>query len=256
MEKEFKMIDVESIVPNVTQPRTTFNDESIDELSVSILENGLIQPIIVRPIECGQYEIVAGERRFRACKRALIKEIPCIIQEYDDMHLAQAALIENIQRENLTPIEEAKAYKYLIDTHHLTQKQISQQVGKKQSTIANKLRLLNLPMEIQDSLLDRKITERHARALLGIEDVNVQLKALKKIEEKGLTVKQTEDLVANDVVKKRKPKGTVRGFSKNIKIAINTINQAIDMIRKTGITIDSTESESDEYYTINIKIKK
>ena len=120
-EKNLQMIDIEYIVPNLNQPRTYFDNDAINELAQSIKENGLIQPIVVRPIELGQYEIVAGERRYRACQKAMMETIPCIVEEYDDAKLAQVAIIENIQRENLTPIEEATAYQKLMETYHYTQ---------------------------------------------------------------------------------------------------------------------------------------
>ncbi len=256
MEKELKNINIEDIVPNLSQPRTHFDIEAIDELAKSIQENGLIQPLVVRPIEDGKYEIVAGERRFRACTKAMMTSIPCIIEEYDDQHLAQAALIENIQREDLTPIEEAKSYKYLMETHNMTQQEIADQVGKKQSTIANKLRLLNLPVQIQDAVNERRITERHARALLSIDDSKKQVNMLKKIEDKGLNVKQTEELINKDKPKKKKSKLVKKGISKQAKIAINTFHQAIDMVTKTGLTVDVDEEENDDYYIMTLKIKK
>ena len=254
--KQLQYININNIIPNTTQPRTFFDDDAINELAESIKENGLIQPIVVRPIDNDKYEIVAGERRYRACHRALLENVPCIIQNYDDMHLAQVALIENIQREDLTPIEEAKAYKMMLEEYNLTQTQIAEQVGKKQSTIANKLRLLNLPIEIQDALLERKITERHARALLSVEDSKTQISTMKKIIDKGLTVKQTEELV-NKGPKQKKPKANVvKGYTKNVKIALNTLARSFDMIRKVGIDVDTSESEDDTYFYLTVKIKK
>lgn len=254
-EKNLKMINIEYIVPNTNQPRTYFDSEAISELSQSIIENGLIQPIIVRPIELGQYEIVAGERRFRACQKAMMNEIPCIIEDYDDAKLAQVAIIENIQRENLTPIEEATAYQRLIETYGYTQMMIANQVGKKQSTIANKLRLLNLPKKVQDSVKNREITERHARALLSLPDASSQVKTLGKVIKQGLNVQQTEDLIAKGKKDKIK-KAPKRGVSQHIKLAINTVKQAVDMVHKTGIDLVLDESDQEDYYVMTIKIKK
>lgn len=254
-EKTLQMIDIEYIVPNSSQPRTHFDSEAINELAQSIKENGLIQPIVVRPIELGQYEIVAGERRFRACQKAMLSSIPCIIEDYDDVKLAQVAIIENIQREDLTPIEEATAYQKLIEAYGYTQSEIANQVGKKQSTIANKLRLLNLPKKVQDAVKNKEITERHARALLSLPDASSQIKTLNKVVKQGLTVKQTEDLINKDKKDKIK-KAPKRGISQHIKLAINTVKQAVEMVHKTGIDLTLDESDQDDYYIMTIKIKK
>lgn len=254
-EKTLQMIDIEYIVPNSSQPRTHFDSEAINELAQSIKENGLIQPIVVRPIELGQYEIVAGERRFRACQKAMLSSIPCIIEDYDDVKLAQVAIIENIQREDLTPIEEATAYQKLIEAYGYTQNEIANQVGKKQSTIANKLRLLNLPKKVQDAVKNKEITERHARALLSLPDASSQIKTLNKVVKQGLTVKQTEDLINKDKKEKIK-KAPKRGISQHIKLAINTVKQAVEMVHKTGIDLTLDENDQDDYYIMTIKIKK
>lgn len=253
--KDLQNLEIDLIVPNKSQPRTYFDAESIEELSQSIQENGLIQPIIVRPIENGKYEIVAGERRYRACQKAMMTSIPCIVEEYDNERLATVAVIENIQRENLTPIEEALAYQFLIDTYHYTQAEIAAQVGKKQSTIANKIRLLNLPQKVQDAIKGREITERHARALLSLPDATSQIKTLNKVINKGLNVKQTEELIKKDKTAKIK-KAPKRGISQHIKLAINTVKQAVDMVTKTGIELSLDELDQDEYYVMTIKIKK
>lgn len=254
-EKKLQMINIDYIVPNTSQPRTHFDNEAINELAQSIKENGLIQPIVVRPIELGQYEIVAGERRYRACQKAMMSTIPCIVQDYDDVTLAQVAIIENIQRENLTPIEEAQAYMKLIETYGYTQSEIANKVGKKQSTIANKLRLLNLPQKIQDAVKNREITERHARALLSLPDASSQIKTLNKVMKQGLNVKQTEELIQKDKKDKIK-KAPKRGISQHIKLAINTVKQAVDMVHKTGIDLTLDENDQDDYYVMTIKIKK
>ncbi|MFQ6862330.1 MAG: nucleoid occlusion protein [Beduini sp.] len=254
-EKNLKMINMEYIVPNANQPRTYFDSEAISELAQSISENGLIQPIVVRPIELGQYEIVAGERRYRACQKAMMQTIPCIVEEYDDAKLAQVAIIENIQRENLTPIEEAVAYQKLIEAYGYTQSTLAGQVGKKQSTIANKLRLLNLPKKVQDAVKNREITERHARALLSLPDASSQVKTLNKIVNQGLNVKQTEEMI-NKKQKETIKKAPKRGISQHIKLAVNTVKQAVEMVHKTGIDLVMDESDQDDYYIMTIKIKK
>ncbi len=253
--KELLKLDIQQIIPNKSQPRTYFDGISIEELAQSIKENGLIQPIIVRPVSNNKYEIVAGERRYRACQKAMLQTVDCIIEEYDDQHLAEVAIIENIQRENLTPIEEAMAYQRLIDTYQLTQVEVASKVGKKQSTIANKLRLLHLPQKVQDAIKERTITERHARALLSMTSPKKQLNMLDRIIKNDLNVRQTEEYIKCKKTPKVS-KSTHHGISQHIKIAINTIKQAVSMIEKTGVSLNLDEQDHDEYYTMTIKIKK
>ena len=193
LEKVYKQIDIEKIKANENQPRTIFDDEKIAELATSIKENGLIQPLIVRKYN-RNYQIIAGERRYRACKLAGLKTVPCIIKDIDDKQMDTYAIIENIQREDLTPIEEANAYKTLIDTYGMSQTELANKVGKKQSTIANKLRLLKLSDEVKDALKSKQITERHARAMLSLQPEK-QEEVLHEVIDKSLNVKQTETLI-------------------------------------------------------------
>ena len=182
---------------------------------------------------------------------------PLFPEDLDDKQTASVALIENLQREELTPIEEALAYNQLIEVHKLTQEALAQRLGKSQSTVANKLRLLKLPKEVQQALLKKEITERHARALIPLKDEEKQAKVLQEIIDKQLNVKQTEDRV-NKLLeapeKKKKPKRI--SFSKDVRIAVNTIRQSLQMIHKSGINVDSTEEELEEFYQITIRIPK
>ncbi|MDD8049422.1 MAG: ParB/RepB/Spo0J family partition protein [Thomasclavelia sp.] len=251
--KDYKVIDALKIRPNIKQPRKTFDDESIDELAKSIEINGLIQPIVVRKTNGGMYQIIAGERRYRACKQAHLSKIPCIIKDIDDDKLASLALIENIQREDLNPIEEAMAYKELLDVTGKSQEQLAAQVGKKQSTIANKLRLLKLPEEVLQEVNDKKITERHARALIGLPKPK-QIETLKQIEDNNWTVAKTEKYLKED--KPVKKKVVKLATNKNVKLAVNTINQAIGMIEKAGVKINKEEIDEYDEYTIIIKVNK
>lgn len=249
-----KIINAFEIKANPYQPRIDFQDEQIMELAQSIKENGLIHPISVRKVDNG-YEIVAGERRYRAMKLIGMTEIPAIVLEANEHQMAEMALVENIQRENLTAIEEAKAYLTVMNNTGLTQGQLALKMGKSQSSIANKIRLLNLCNEVQDAVVARKITERHARALLS-EKEDVQKELLDRIINNKLNVAQVE----KEVLKRKEPKKhkpIYKGITKNIKIGINTIKQAYAMILRSG-GIDSTidEYEDDNEYVITIKFKK
>lgn len=201
---EIKKIPINQIVPNRFQPRTVFDEEKIEELSRTIHIHGIIQPIVVREFAAGKYEIIAGERRWRAMKKLGWTEVPAIVKNMTDTETASVALIENLQRENLSPIEEAIAYGKLLELHNLTQEALAQRLGKGQSTVANKLRLLKLPQPIQDALLNKEITERHARALIPLKDPEKQIALLTEIMEKNLNVKQTEERVAKLLQPKKK----------------------------------------------------
>lgn len=251
-----KQIPIEEIVPNRFQPRTVFDEERIDELAQTIKTHGVIQPIVVRERD-GKFEIIAGERRFRAVSKLGWDTIPAIIKEFNDSQTASIALIENLQREGLTAIEEAIAYAKLIELHGLTQESLAQRLGKGQSTIANKLRLLNLPQIVQDAILERKITERHARALIPLKNEAWQIEMVAEIIERGLNVKQTEERVVqklNKPEKKKRPQK--KSFSKDMRIAMNTIRQSVDMVIKSGLKIDTDEEEHDDFYQFTIRIQK
>ena len=253
-EPVYKFINIQSIVANEKQPRTHFENEKIQELAVSIQQNGLLQPIVVRPYE-GKYQIVVGERRYRACKLAGVEEVPCIVQKLDEKQTATAAIVENIQRENLSPIEEALAYQQLLDTQNLTQAQLAEKVGKKQSTIANKLRLLQLPMTVQEAVRRKDITERHARALLKLDTTAKQNNMLREIVAKGLNVEQTEQKIKSKIEPK-KSKTKTKKISQNLKIALNTLDQAIKMIEDTGVKVSLETKDTDDEIVYMIKMKK
>ena len=250
----YKFINIDQIVANAKQPRTHFENEKIQELSVSIRQNGLLQPIVVRPYD-GKYQIVVGERRYRACCLAGIGEIPCIIQDYNEEETATVAIVENIQRENLSPIEEALAYQQLLDTQDITQEELAKKVGKKQSTIANKLRLLQLSISVQEAVKRKDITERHARALLKLDSTAKQNNMLREIMAKGLNVEQTEQRVKSQVEPKQ-PKPKTKKVSQNIKIALNTLDQAVNMVKQAGVDVSVETNDSEDYVTYTVKIKK
>jgi ParB family transcriptional regulator, chromosome partitioning protein len=204
----FVMCGIEEIVPNRYQPRKAFPAEEQREIVSSIKKNGIIQPIIVRRVEEG-YEIIAGERRWRAAQEAGLKEVPVIIRSAEDRDIAELSLIENIQRESLNPLEEASAYETLVQRFSLSQEEIASRVGKDRSTITNTLRLLKLPPEAKKALAEKTITSGHARALLSLETLDEQLKALKSIVTKGLSVREAERFsqhISNQKKREKPPK--------------------------------------------------
>lgn len=254
--EEVRSLDIDKIISSPYQPRSIFDDERIEELSQTIRTHGLIQPIVVRK-KGDRYELIAGERRWRAAKKLGMKTIPAIIRELSDSHAASVALIENLQRESLTAIEEAIAYQQLIEIHHLTQESLAQRLGKGQSTIANKLRLLHLPQEVQDALMARKISERHARALLALPSAEWQRKVLEEILAKDWNVKQTEARVRQLTEKKERKDKTKRVlFSRDVRLAVNTIRQSLDMIQKSGLSVFKEEQDFEDYYQIVIRVPK
>ncbi|MGN0106694.1 MAG: ParB/RepB/Spo0J family partition protein, partial [Hominilimicola sp.] len=204
-EGDITNIRMSLIEPNKKQPRRHFDEDKITALAESITEHGLIQPIIITPSENGMYKIVAGERRWRAAKKAKLKEIPAVVRSYNEEQVAEIALIENLQRENLNPIEEAIGYNLLMEEFNLTQELISKRVGKSRSAVANSLRLLSLEKDIQKMLIDGSLTSGHARAVLSLEDRDLRVALSKRIIEDNLNVRQAEAL-AKQLQRKIPPK--------------------------------------------------
>ncbi|KYG89816.1 nucleoid occlusion protein [Metasolibacillus sp. FSL H7-0170] len=261
--EEVVKIPIEKIIPNRFQPRTIFDDEKIEELSRTIHIHGVIQPIVVRRSSSDDgYEIIAGERRYRAMKKLQWAEVPAIVRQLSDKETASIALIENLQREELTAIEEALAYQQLLELHSLTQEALAQRLGKSQSTVANKLRLLKLPQFIQEAILKREITERHARALIAVKDEQLQLQLITAAKEYDWNVRQLEEQIQQllspsteeEPVKKEKPKR--KAISKDVRIALNTIKHSLTMVTKSGIQLKTEEEDTEEYYQITVKIPK
>jgi ParB family transcriptional regulator, chromosome partitioning protein len=255
MEKSIKYISTDLISANIYQPRKSFNEDSIEELAESIKTYGIIQPVSVRKIG-NRFELVAGERRLRAAKSAGIKEVPAIIIDITDKDSAAIALLENIQREDLNFLEEAEAYQNLIAEHGYTQEELSKIIGKKQSTIANKIRILKLDEDIRDSLIDNKLTERHGRVLLKLPNKNSQVKILNIILKNGYNVAKSEELVEKELLKYE---GKVTKKEKKIKskisprIYINTIKQVFD---KFGVDAKFKSKELDDCIQVTIMIPK
>jgi len=252
-------LDVKQIFPNQFQPRTEFDQEKIEELAQTLHTHGIIQPIVVRMKEDHRYEIVAGERRWRAAKYLGWDTIPAIIKQMTDTETASIALIENIQREELSVIEEAKAYAQLIELHSLTQEALAQRLGKSQSTIANRIRLLTLPMPVQEAIIKKSISERHARALMRLKTEEEQVRFLKEIIDKQLNVRETDELIKSHLEgsqKDNKVKRKTKFVSKDIRIVTNTIRRSVKMIESAGVNVDTMEEDFDDYYQITIKVKK
>ncbi|MBW4827762.1 MAG: nucleoid occlusion protein [Clostridiaceae bacterium] len=260
IQSEIKNIPIDSIKPNPYQPRKNFNKQSLEELSQSIKTYGLIQPISVRQLCEESYELVAGERRLRASEIAELDEIPAIIVDYKDQDSAMIALIENLQREDLNFVEEAEGYYNLIKDHGFTQQELAEKLGKSQSTIANKLRILKLSDEIKKSLIDNKLTERHARALLKLPDDQMKEEVLNKVIKEDLTVKKTEKLIEDildDLTKEEEsePNQNVKGLI-NFKIYLNTLKNAYNAIKETGIEAKYKEKDMGDHIEVVVQIPK
>ena len=193
-ENEVVYLHLDDIIPNRFQPRQVFDEKALKELAVSIKEHGVIQPIIVRNIG-NKYEIIAGERRYKASALAGLTTIPAIIRNLDDKESSKVALLENLQRKNLNPIEEAKTYQKILELDQMTQEELAKTMGKSQSAVANKLRLLSLTDEVQDALLKEEISERHARTLLSVTDKEEQKRLLKEIINNKMTVRELEEKI-------------------------------------------------------------
>ena len=222
-------LKLDLLIPNSYQPRKTFNDNTLNELALSIREYGVINPILVRQ-QGEKYEIIAGERRVRAAKKAGLTEIPAIIKNIEEQKMAEIALIENLQRENITPIEEAESYEAILKQANITESKLSEMIGKSQSSIANKIRLLSLPDIIKNALLKREISERHARALLAISDEQTQTALLQKIINEKLTVKELEKIIKEENKKEEKESENMNNENFFPNVTDNTMNQNTNMV--------------------------
>ena len=249
-------IPTESIVPNPDQPRKQFEQAELDELKESIREFGIIQPLIVKK-EADHYILIAGERRLRAAAALGMERVPALIREATVKESALIALIENVQRENLSYIEEAQAYRRLISEHGLTQTEIAKKVGKRQSTISNKLRILSLPEDIQAILAEHRLSERHARALLRIEDDGLRRQVLEKIVKYGLNVTQSEKLISDLLEKEEKKQMTgerIRFIS--YQLYVNTIKKAFMTVKEAEEDAEYSVEEREDSVEVKITIPK
>lgn len=262
-EKLLREIPLQEIRPNPSQPRMTFDDGSIAELAQSIKAVGLIQPLVVRRDPQGGYILVAGERRLRALKSIGAQKASCIVQEMMEETSAMVALIENLQREDLYYMEEAQCYETLLRTYNLTQDELAKRLGKSQSAIANKLRLLKLDEQVKEAMRDSGMTERHARAILKLKGEKEQLKAIEKIKKDQLSVKETEKLVdrtLNNLYDRRengaKPRPVIVRMVKDYRLFMNTINQAVNQLREAGFTVDLAQEDMDNGVDIGIHVTR
>lgn len=250
------LVPQEEIYPNPNQPRQRFDFDELEGLAQSIRQNGIIQPIAVRVNAKGQYELISGERRLRASRLVGITKIPCIIMDANDGKSALFALIENIQRTDLGFFEEAQAIEKLITEHNMTRDEVCKKLGKAPPTISNKLRLLRLPEEIRLKITQENLTERHARALLKLTTVSQMERALSIIAEKRLNVAESEKLISQiQSSDNRRRQPPVKLF-KDVRIFVNTLNHAVDTMRRAGIEADSAKSETDEYIEYIVRIPK
>lgn len=251
-------ISIDKIRPNPYQPRKNFGRIQLDELANSIREYGVMQPITVRCINGVNYELVTGERRLRASKIVGLETIPAIIIDITDKDSAVIALIENLQRQNLNYLEEAEGYQNLMHDYGITQEELAKNLGKSQSTIANKLRLLRLSDNIKKILIENNLSERHARALLKMPDERVQLKIINQIILQNLNVKDTESLVEEEVSKilneNFHSEQKVKVFVNDIRVFTNTIKQAVDVMNKSGVNVNYLMEKKDNFYEIKINI--
>lgn len=250
---------ISKIRPNPYQPRREMEKEALSELEESIRQYGLMQPVVLRQINESEYELIAGERRLRACRNIGLAEISAVIVRASGTDSAIMALIENIQRENLGYIEEAEAFLSLIAVHGLTQEELASRLGKNQSTIANKIRILKLSPDIRSRLAEHNLSERHARALLRLPDDKMKKKALNEIISKGLNVVKSEELVERMLEAEgpsKQPQVKNLRIFKDIRIFANTIKKAVDIMKQSGIDAVSSKEENDEYIEYTIKIPK
>jgi ParB family chromosome partitioning protein len=241
-------IPVEDVTPNPYQPRIQMNNESLEELAASIKEKGVVQPILVRSMGTDKYEIIAGERRFRACKMVGLPEVPAIVKEVNDTEAMAIAITENIQREDLNAVELARAYSALMNEFNLTQEQLAQSVGKSRPAVANMMRLLQLPQEIQENILSDKISMGHARALLSLEQQNLQIELCKKIIELELSVRQTEKMVQKLLQQPKQQRIAFRSAE------IEAIENKLRTMLATQVKVQQTGKKGKieiEYYSVD-----
>lgn len=258
MPEEVQRIATEKLLPNPYQPRKQFKSEELLSLAESIKENGILQPLLARRINNSDYyEIIAGERRLRAAILANLATVPCLIVDCDYEESAVYSIIENIQRSDLSFFEEAQAINQMQNHFGMTQEQIAKRLGKSQSALSNKLRLLKLPADVRYFIEKEGLSERHARALLRLDTEKQMWTALNLIKEKGLNVQQTEEYINSITNKEVKPhKNNIVKIFKDVRIFVNTVNKAINTMKEAGIPAESNKTETDDYIEFLVRIPK
>ena len=249
-------LPIDSIAPNPDQPRQHFSQEGLEELADSIRIHGILQPLSVRRKE-GGYELVSGERRLRAARLAGQREVPCILVNVSDETSSLLALVENLQRRDLDFVEEAAALARLIQTYHLSQEEAAQKIGKSQSAVANKLRLLRLPPDVLSLLRERGMTERHARALLRLEDPQTQRDAAQYIAEHGLTVANSEQYIERlRRQEDKRPLSRPTFIIKDVRLFLNTVTRGLSMMKHAGVNANCQRQETQDSILLTIRIPK
>ena len=249
-------LPVGAIRPNPRQPRREFGPDELAELALSISQVGVLQPLSVRRLPDG-WELIAGERRLRAAELAGLSQVPCLPVEADDDASALLALVENLQRQDLTVWEEADALRRLIDRHHLSQQEAARRIGKSQSAVANKLRLLKLPGDVIDSLRDHRLTERHARALLRLDGADLQRAALEHILKDGLNVAQAEAYIDRLCRKQSAPRRAAPVYRfRDVRLFLNTVQKSLAVMQSAGVDARCGKEETDSEITLTIRIPK
>ncbi|MGE5560520.1 MAG: nucleoid occlusion protein [Chloroflexota bacterium] len=262
---EVRFVPLADIKTNPYQPRRSFDEEQLAELTASIKEYGVLQPLVTRRAADGTYELIAGERRLRAAKLAGLERVPVVIRDVRDEDSAMLALVENLQRSDLGFLEEATGYARLLAEFGLTQEELAERLGKKQSTIANKLRLLKLTPDVQRTLVELGASERHARALLALDDEAAQLEVLQEVRRADLTVRQTEELVNELAAGRREaaPAAAVKAqrrrivkVFKDLRIFINTFREAVKVLRASGVEATMEEQDQGDVFEVRVRIRK
>lgn len=252
-------VNIDKVESNPYQPRTIFIEEEIKELAESIKESGLLHPLVLRPQEDG-YQIIAGERRLRALKMLGEKKCPAIIKDIDDQTMAQLALVENLQRKDLHFFEEALGYQRMLFSFNMTQAELGKKVGRSQSAIANKLRLLRLPTKLRESIIEKSLSERHARALLTINSPALQAKILEEVINSELSVAKTEALIAKTIEeenrREQKKNGSILKVFEDLRLYVNTLRRTVKEMKDWGLDVQVEEKDEEEYITFNITLPK
>lgn len=254
--QSLQFVSIEHIRPNPFQPRRTFDEATIEELARSIADHGLLQPLVVRPAGNG-YQLLMGERRFRACQRLGLSEVQVFVRTADDRESAILALIENMQREDLTLFDEVEGLRRLVEEFALSQQEVAESLGRSQSTVANKLRLLKLAPEARDIVQEHMLSERHARALLAFSHAADQIRAARYIAEHRMNVRQAEEWIAKQLApsEEPKPRQRIRGVYKDARLFVNSVRSLVTQLEEAGVGVEIDEEATSEYVEVRVRIR-